>query len=66
MLVMVAAGPGVAILPEWVSRLAQTENVFSPLGQIPAVVDLALAWVAEAPPRHMQGFIEVAESFSRK
>lgn len=43
MLVMVAAGLGVAILPEWVSRLAQTEIVFSPLGQIPAVVDLALA-----------------------
>ncbi|HWK66344.1 MAG TPA: LysR substrate-binding domain-containing protein [Rhizobiaceae bacterium] len=66
MLAMVAAGLGIAILPEWVSRLMQPEIVFSPLAQIPAVVDLALAWVAEAPSSHMQAFIDIAASFSKK
>ncbi|GGE41014.1 hypothetical protein GCM10007276_18010 [Agaricicola taiwanensis] len=65
-LTMVAAGVGIAILPEWASRTSHPEIIFSPLNQIPALVDLALAWVAETPSNPMQAFIDVAHGFSSR
>jgi DNA-binding transcriptional LysR family regulator len=65
-LTMVAAGTGIAILPEWATRVEHPEITFSRLDQIPPIVDLALAWVAETPSASMQAFIDVAESYSSR
>lgn len=63
-LTLVAAGLGIAILPEWVSRVSHPEVRFSRLDQIPPIVDLALAWVTGMPSASMQAFIDVAQSLS--
>jgi len=49
-LVLVAAGYGVAILPEWVGSLSISGVILKPLQQIPAMMELAAAWVSEECP----------------
>lgn len=46
-LAMVAAGFGVAILPDWVRKASHPRVVFKTLREIPPLADLALAWVPE-------------------
>jgi len=60
---MVAAGFGVAILPGWVQQASHPSVVFRGLPEIPPVVDLAIAWLAEAPSPAMQSFLDVVDGF---
>jgi DNA-binding transcriptional LysR family regulator len=60
-LAFVAAGFGVAILPEWITRTSQFEVRFKKLDDPTLLADIALAWCSDnASPAH-RIFREVAE-----
>jgi DNA-binding transcriptional LysR family regulator len=65
-LAMVAAGFGVAIVPDWVQQPRHPRIVFRPLPEIPPLVDLALAWVSAAEGPIAQRFIEIAQRGLRR
>jgi DNA-binding transcriptional LysR family regulator len=62
---LVAAGFGVAILPGWVQQWPHPGVVFKALREIPPVVDLAVAWLAEPPSPAMQSFLAVIKDHHR-
>lgn len=56
--ILVAAGYGIAILPEWVRKIPHQGVVFRDLPEIPRIIELAGCWLEEpASPAH-EAFIE--------
>lgn len=56
---LVAAGVGVAIAPSWLAHNPNPHVVFHPLGDIPAEVELLVAWHAEEKSKIVLDFIEM-------
>jgi DNA-binding transcriptional LysR family regulator len=61
----VAAGFGVAILPDYTRNVAHPRVVFRTLREIPALVDLGVAWVTDDPSPVTKAFREVIEWYMR-
>jgi DNA-binding transcriptional LysR family regulator len=57
--VLVAAGVGVAIIPEWTSLLPVDGLVHRRLPEMPETIDLVIAWPAGEPSPVIRHFIEV-------
>lgn len=62
---LVAAGFGVAIVPEYVKHNAYPMISYKPLSEIPPVVDIALAWLPGDPSPAHQAFRDVIADFLR-
>jgi DNA-binding transcriptional LysR family regulator len=65
-LAMVAAGFGVAILPEWVRKASYSRIVFKSLQEIPPLVDLALAWIPQNRSPAIQSFKYVVDDHLKR
>lgn len=61
----VAAGFGIAIVPEYTSRMGHLHVAFLPLRRLNFQVDLALAWVVEDPSPLQAAFLDVVNAFLR-
>jgi DNA-binding transcriptional LysR family regulator len=64
-LAMVAAGFGVAILPQWVQQTHHPRLIYHPLAEIKPIVDLALAWVTDTETEQARAFLDCAYRFAR-
>ena len=62
----VAAGFGIAILPDYLRRLMHPEVVFKPLTEIPALIDQAAAWLTDDASAASEAFREVIHDFLRQ
>lgn len=65
-LAMVAAGFGVAIVPEWVRKGSHPRIVFKALREIPPLVDLALAWVPRNSSPAILSFRSVVDDYLKE
>ena len=64
-LALVAAGLGVAIVPDYVKHGSQTKVVYRSLPEIPRLVDTAVAWLpGDHPPAH-QAFQRMIDVYLR-
>jgi len=61
-LALVAAGCGVGILPEWISRTTQFQVQFRPLDDPSLTADIALVWCSDNASRAHEVFRELAET----
>ena len=59
----VAAGFGVAIVPEYTSRMGHTHVVFRRIRRLPVQVDLAVAWVTSDTTSLQSAFISAIEEY---
>lgn len=66
MIPLVAAGVGVAFLPEWVENLPHRNFTLRKVKGIDLKISLGLAWSKEDPIANMEEFVEIARSFSRR
>jgi DNA-binding transcriptional LysR family regulator len=64
--VLVAAGIGVAIIPEWTSLLPIKGLVHRRLDELPNTIDLAVAWPAGEPSPVIRHFIDVTRRVAAK
>jgi DNA-binding transcriptional LysR family regulator len=60
---LVAAGYGIAILPQWVSHARNSKVVYKSLKEIPPLVELALAWLPEDPSPANQSFRDIVDAY---
>lgn len=62
-LTMVAAGFGVAILPQWVQQNHHPRLVYRPLAETRPIVDLALTWVTDTETEHARALVDCAHKY---
>ena len=62
-IVLVAAGFGIAILPEWVKETFRSNVIFKTLHEVPPLVDLALAWLPDDSSPASAAFRKVVDSY---
>lgn len=62
---LVAAGVGVAIAPAWIAHNPSPYVVYRPLDEIPAEVELLVAWQAEEKSKLVLEFVETTLQLAR-
>ena len=60
-LALVAAGFGVTIVPEWTKRIQLENVVFRPIPDVPPIIELAMAWMAQSKDQPLKDFVRICK-----